>query len=138
MPPGSPFWTGVSDLLAPTYLPRDQVKHHRASPGLAPTEALHAMSRVLLVLPGLDSLAAQSEIWVKKLNESGRGDHLQVERYPKMKHGWTQMPDSWLQDEERKLKAEIYDKTIAYVRDIWTDGEGSTIPSKPEDLDSKF
>jgi acetyl esterase/lipase len=125
MPASSPFWSEVSDLLAPTYLPREAAGHLRASPGLAATEALHDMARVLLVLPGKDSLAEQSEIWVEKLHSGGRGEHLQVERYPEMKHGWTQMPDGWLQDDERELKAEIYNKTVAYVRNMWNQGERS-------------
>jgi acetyl esterase/lipase len=120
MPAGSPFWAGTHDLMAPTYLPRDKAGHLRASPGLAATEALHDMARILLVLPGMDSLAAQSEVWVEKLHSSGRGEHLQVERFPEMKHGWTQMPDGWLQDNERELKTEIFDKTVTYVRNMWT------------------
>jgi acetyl esterase/lipase len=120
MPAGSPFLAQTQDLLAPTYLPRTEAGHHRASPGLAEIEALHDMARVLLVLPGMDSLAAQSEIWVEKLHSGGRGEHLQVERFPEMKHGWTQMPDGWLQDNEKELKAEIFDKTVTYVRNMWT------------------
>jgi acetyl esterase/lipase len=120
MPAASPFLAGTQDLLAPTYLPRDEAGHHRASPGLAGIEALHDMARVLLVLPGMDSLAAQSEVWVEKVHSGGRGEHLQVERFPEMKHGWTQMPDGWLQDNEKELKAEIFDKTVSYVRNVWT------------------
>jgi len=120
MPAGSSFWVETHDLLSTTYLPRDVAGHLRASPGLAPTDALHDMARLLLVLPGMDSLAEQSEVWVEKLHSGGRGEHLQVERFPEMKHGWTQMPDGWLQDNERELKAEIFNKTVTYVRNMWT------------------
>jgi len=120
MAAGSPFWAETHDLLSTTYLPREAAGHFRASPGLAPTDALHDMARVLLVLPGMDSLAEQSEVWVEKLHSDGRGEHLQIERFPEMKHGWTQMPDGWLQDSERELKAEIFSKTVTYVSNMWT------------------
>jgi acetyl esterase/lipase len=120
MPTGSQFWGETHDLLTQTYLPRELAGHFRASPGLASSEALHDKARVLLVLPGMDSLAAQSEAWVEKLHSDGRGEHLQVERFPEMKHGWTQMPDGWLSDNERELKAEIFNKTVTYVRSMWT------------------
>jgi acetyl esterase/lipase len=119
LPVSSPFWSNVSDLLAPTYLPRDQTGHLRASPGLAAISDIHDAARMLLVVPGIDSLAEQSEAWVQKIQENGtRADHLRIERYPTMKHGWTQFPDGWLGEEEKKMKVEIYDKTAELVRRI--------------------
>lgn len=68
--------------LMPTYLPRDQAGHPRASPGLANLrdDGLHAKAKILLVLPELDTLAAQSDVWIKKVEEEGRSGDLTVER----------------------------------------------------------
>ena len=81
---------GVRDKLMPTYLPRDQIGHPRASPSLADLEKVQDQARMLVVLPELDSLSEQSELWGKKVAEAGRGDDLLVERFKGMKHGWTQ------------------------------------------------
>ncbi|KAF2104878.1 alpha/beta-hydrolase [Rhizodiscina lignyota] len=113
------FFSELSDLLAPTYLPRNKAAEPRASPGLADLEGLHAKARMLLVLSGLDSLAEQSETWVKKVQDGGRGDDLKVERYPDMKHGWTQMPESWLNEEEKRTRRQIFTKTVRFTKDIW-------------------
>lgn len=113
------FWSEVSDLLAPTYLPRARAAEPRASPGLADLEGLHMNARMLLVLPGLDDLAEQSEAWVEKVQDGGRGDDLKVERFPTMKHGWTQMPESWLNEEQKQTRRAIFDKTVGFTRDIW-------------------
>ncbi|KAF1982444.1 alpha/beta-hydrolase [Aulographum hederae CBS 113979] len=113
------FWSETSDLLAPTYLPREQAGHPRASPGLADLEGLHDQARMLLVLPSNDSLAHQSEIWVKKVKEHRRGGDLRVERYEDMKHGWTQMPEGWLSDEEKRTRKDIFEKTLEFTRDLW-------------------
>lgn len=65
-----------------TYLPRDQAGHPRASPGLASLrdDGLHTKAKMLLVLPELDTLAAQSDVWIRKVAEEGRADDLTVER----------------------------------------------------------
>lgn len=89
MPIPSGFWAETNDILMPTYLPRFQTSHLRASPGLANTQTdLHSKARMFLVLPSIDNLAHQSEIWVKKVQQEGRGRHLRIERYKGMKHGW--------------------------------------------------
>jgi acetyl esterase/lipase len=124
LPPGNPFWSETSDILAPTYLPRHMAAHPRASPGLASTSGLHPQARMFLVLPGLDSLAEQSETWVRKIQDDGRGEHLKVERYAEMKHGWTQMPDGWLKEREKELKDDCYGKTVEFTRRIWEGDEG--------------
>lgn len=123
MPAG--FWAEVNDILAPSYLPRARSGEPRASPGLADLEGLHEKARMLLVLPGLDSLAEQSETWAKKVQDGGRGDDLKIERFPTMKHGWTQMPESWLNEEQKRTRREIFDKTVAFTRDIWAGKETS-------------
>jgi len=85
-PPGMPttkgFWDETNDKLVPTYLPRDQAGHPRASPGLASIKnGLHPQARMLLVMAEIDTLTEQGEVWVKKVAEEGREEHLVVERY---------------------------------------------------------
>jgi hypothetical protein len=84
------------------------------------------MARCLLVLPQLDTLAEQSETWVEVMQAGGRADDLQVVRFPGMTHGWTQMPDGWLNEEEKQSKTEIFDKTVTFTRGIW-EGDESVI-----------
>lgn len=128
-PPGLPttrsFWRELHDVLAPTYLSRAEAAHPRASPGLADIKdsGLHEQARMLLVLPELDTLAEQSEVWVKKVEEHGRGQHLRVERYTGMKHGWTQMPESWLGPEERKTRLESFEIARDFVKRVWQTGD---------------
>jgi acetyl esterase/lipase len=66
--------------LMPTYLPRDQAGHHRASPGLATLRngGLHEKAKIFLVLPEFDTMAAQSEVWIEKVRDEGRADDLTV------------------------------------------------------------
>ncbi|KAK8237842.1 alpha/beta hydrolase fold-domain-containing protein [Phyllosticta capitalensis] len=121
MPVPSGFWHSSFDVLAPTYLPRDQSAHPRASPGLADIRdgGLHEQARMYLVLPELDTLAEQSESWVKKVQAEGRGTDLKVGRYAGLKHGWTQMPVSWLNEEEMKQREETFQTAVRFVRDTW-------------------
>lgn len=123
-PPGLPIptkgWQDIGDTLMPTYLDRTRASHPRASPGLAPIhEGLHPSARMLLVLPGLDTLAEQSEVWIEKVEREGRASHLRVERFPSMKHGWTQYPESWLSAEERRTREVAFDQAIDFVRGTW-------------------
>ncbi|KAF6232124.1 hypothetical protein HO173_009718 [Letharia columbiana] len=123
-PAGLPVFKGlgadVNDMLMPTYLPRDQAGHPRASPGLADLKGLlHDQARMLLVLPELDSLSEHGEIWVKKVAEAGRGDELIVERFKGMKHGWIQVPESWLSGEEKRTRVEIFDSVLAFTMTAW-------------------
>lgn len=121
LPATKSFWGDSFDVLAPTYLPRDQAAHPRASPGLAELRngGLHEQARMYLVLPELDTLAEQSEVWVKKVDEEGRGKDIKVERFEGMKHGWTQMPVSWLGEEEKKARSETFETAVQFVRDAW-------------------
>jgi acetyl esterase/lipase len=68
--------------LMPTYLPQEQAGHARASPGLATLRdgVLHSKARMLLVLPEFDTLAAQSEVWIEKVEVEGRSSDLTVEK----------------------------------------------------------
>lgn len=101
-PAGLPVFKGlgadVNDMLMPTYLPRDQAGHPRASPGLADLKGLlHDQARMLLVLPELDSLSEHGEIWVKKVAEAERGDELIVDR------GEIQRHETWMDSGAREL-----------------------------------
>lgn len=126
-PPGLNEQTGfiaslqLEDQLMPTYLPRHRAGHPRASPGLAELSngGLHRRARIMLVLPELDSLAEQSEIWIQNVDEEGFGNILRVERFKGMLHGWTQFPDSFLDDKSRELKYKVFQKAVDYVRNIW-------------------
>lgn len=121
LPVAKGFWGDSFDVLSPTYLPRDQAAHPRASPGLANLRdgGLHAQARMYLVLPELDTLAEQSETWVKKVAEEGRMGDMKVERFEGMKHGWTQMPVTWLGEEEKRTRAETFETAVEFVRDAW-------------------
>ncbi|KAL1615692.1 hypothetical protein SLS54_008822 [Diplodia seriata] len=118
------FWGDSFDVLHPTYVPRDQAAHPRASPGLADLRdgGLHPMARMYLVLPELDSLAEQSEAWVKKVAEDGRAGHLRVERFEGMRHGWTQMPVGWLDEEQKRAREVTFETAVEFVRDAWEEG----------------
>jgi len=115
------FFAGLrlEDELMPTYISKEDAKSPRASPGLADVSGIHAQARMQLILPEMDSLNAQSEIWVKKVVQDGRSKHLQVDRIPGVKHGWTQFPDGWLSDEGKKKKVDIFEKTVQFVRKTW-------------------
>lgn len=107
--------------LQPTYLPRDMTAHHRASPGLASliNGGLHPKATMLLVLPEMDTLAEQSATWIRKVEHEGLSDRLTVRRVPGVVHGWTQFPDSWLDDAARKAKTDVFDEARRFARDAW-------------------
>ena len=77
---------------------------------------------MLLVLCSKDTLAEQSDVWVSKVEAEGRGKDLRVERYDE-KHGWTQMPESWLNAAEKRTRSEVFEKTEAFVRACWEGGD---------------
>jgi hypothetical protein len=129
LPAGNPFWQTTSDILAPTYLPRDQAGLPRASPGLADIDGLHPMARMKLVLCGLDSLAEQSEAWVEKIATHHRVKDLRIVRYQDRRHGWTQMPDGWLDEDEKRQKDDIDDKPITFTRGLWEGNESVLQPT---------
>lgn len=126
LPVSKGLWADVNDKLMPTYLPRDQAGDPRASPGLADLKGLHDQARMLLVLPELDSLSEQSEIWVKKVMEAGRGKDLIVERFKGMKHGWTQMPESWLSVGEKRTRTEVFDSVVTSTDIMWENAKGKS------------
>jgi len=105
----------------PTYLPRNMAGHPRASPGLAKIKdgGLHSKAKMFLVLPEMDTLASQSDTWIEKIKDEGRKADLSVERVRGVVHGWTQFPDSWLMDEHRKLKMDVFNKARDFVAKAW-------------------
>ncbi|KAG9243281.1 alpha/beta hydrolase fold-domain-containing protein [Calycina marina] len=111
----------LESTLMPTYLPRDQAGHPRASPGLAKIRdgGLHDRVKMLLILPEMDTLAEQSHIWVSKVAEEGRASDLTVEEVKGVVHGWTQFPDSWLTEEHQKLKLDMFNKARDFIAQAW-------------------
>jgi acetyl esterase/lipase len=113
-PPGA-FAASLSGLSS-TYLPTDMRSHPRASPGLADLRTgLHPRTRFLLILPELDSLAQQSEVWIRRMKDEGKEDQLTVERARGMRHGWTQFPELFLTEEEIRKKNEIFDRAVRFI-----------------------
>lgn len=121
--------------LMPTYLPRDQANLPRASSGLADIkdDGLHEDAKMLLVLPEMDTLAAQSDVWIEKVANEGRSSDLSIESersrsvssstlpykegsyLSTIRSSWTQFLDSWLSDDHRKLKEQVFDESRRFV-----------------------
>lgn len=125
----------LESTLMPTYLPREEAGHPRASPGLV-QGGLHKQAKMLLILPEFDTLAEQSQVWIEKVRKEGRGSDLQVEKIKGVVHGWTQFPDSWLSPEDKQKKVEIFEKAREFVESAWTaaspglktDSDPATVP----------
>jgi len=110
---------GITDTLTPTYLPRDESAQLRASPGLADAaKYLHKNAKSLLILTEIDTLAEQSQAWVKHIHDSSRADDVVV-RSVNFKHGYTQMPDSWLKPDELASKREEYKAASDFAKKHW-------------------
>ena len=127
-PPGLAAPTGffarlkLESELMPKYLPPFKRHHPRASPGLASLAegGLHQKAKVLLILPELDSLSSSSMVWVKKVEEAGRLDDLQVISVPKVTHGWTQFPDGFLKDnDQREKKFQAFQAAREFLQKHW-------------------
>lgn len=114
----------IETELMPKYLPKAMRAHPRASPGLADIRdgGLHDKARMLLILPELDSLSEQSNVWVNKVRDDGRGSDLEVVSVKGEMHGWTQFPDGMIKSEEsRRRKYECFDRAEEFVRQWWYD-----------------
>ncbi|KIX97374.1 uncharacterized protein Z520_06826 [Fonsecaea multimorphosa CBS 102226] len=117
----------IEKELMPTYLPPEKRCHPRASPGLADIRpkngpenfGLHPKAKMLLILPQFDSLNAQSLTWIQKVRDEGRGEDLVVEEVKGVVHGWTQFPDSWISEPERKLKLDAFRRARVFLEDYW-------------------
>lgn len=112
---------GLEQHLMRTYLPADQVMEPRASPGLAEigNGGLHDKARFLMVLAEKDSLSGQNEIWARKMSEAGRKDHVVVQKFLGVVHGWTQFPDSWLDAAGLASKFEAHGRAVEFMRGVW-------------------
>ncbi|KAI9724197.1 MAG: hypothetical protein M1828_003942 [Chrysothrix sp. TS-e1954] len=120
LPEGSKWWSNVGDLLQPSYLPLDAASHPRASPGLANVRTmLHTQARVHLVLAELDTLTSQGVTWTTEMKAHGRGNDVTVDQYKGMKHGWTQFPESFLKDDERRARDDAWEKSIQFLKNCW-------------------
>jgi len=109
----------ITDTLTPTYLPRNECAQLRASPGLAnAAKYLHKNAKCLLILTEIDTLAEQSQAWVKHIHDSSRADDVVV-RSVNFKHGYTQMPDSWLKPDELASKREEYKAASDFAKKHW-------------------
>ena len=133
-PPGLDAPTGffarmkIESELMPKYMPVAQRGHPRASPGLAYMDGLHPKAKMMLILPELDSLSHQSMIWVKKVEDEGRKDDLEVVRVPGVMHGWTQFPDGWIKSEQEKMKKyAVFAGAREFVRKFWEDEPASAV-----------
>ncbi len=138
-------WRIEAELM-PTYLPPDKRAHPRASPGLADvtppndasttaastTAGLHPRAKLFLVLPQFDSLHRQSLTWIDKVRRQGRGDDLVVEHVPGVRHGWTQFPDAWLDDEAKRRKYEVFQKAREFVQACWDNSSARPVEAKAE------
>ena len=78
-------------------------------------ECLHARAKILLVLPEIDSLAQQSEVWVEKIKDEGRDEQLSVVRVMGMRHGWTQYPELFLKADEKVKKDMAFGAAVGFV-----------------------
>lgn len=106
--------------LMPTYLPRGQIEHLRASPALADVkDGLHKRAKCLLLLAEKDSLSTQNEVWAKKAVDAGRDKDVSILKFLGVVHGWCQFPTSWLDGTARTKKYEAHNKAVEFVRDHW-------------------
>ena len=106
--------------LMPTYLPREQTTHLRASPALADVAGgLHRKAKCLLLLAEKDSLSIQNEVWVKRAIEAGRKEDVSIQKFMGVVHGWTQFPDQWLDSSALSTKYEAHNKAVEFVQGHW-------------------
>jgi acetyl esterase/lipase len=76
---------------------------------------LHPRARILLILPELDSLAQQSEAWIRRMRDEGKEEQLTIERARGMRHGWTQFPEVFLTEEEIRTKNEVFRRAVRFI-----------------------
>lgn len=122
LPASKGWWAELNDMLAPSYLPRAKANEWRASPGLAPIEtSLHKKARIQFVLAEVDALTPQNDEWISKAAQAGRADDIWVNRYEDQTHGWTQIPETVLNSEQRRTREDAFSRTVAFIRNTWAD-----------------
>jgi len=124
LPASKGWWAELNDMLAPSYLPRSKAGQYRASPGLAPIEtSLHKQARVQFVLAENDALTPQNDEWISKASRAGRSDDIIVDRYEDQTHGWTQIPETVLNAEQRRTREDAFRRTVAFIENTWAGNE---------------
>ena len=124
LPASKGWWAELNDMLAPSYLPRGKAGEFRASPGLAPIEThLHKQARIQFVLAEVDALTPQNDEWISKASRAGRSDDVIVNRYEDQTHGWTQIPETVLNSEQRRTREDAFRRTVAFIRNTWAGDE---------------
>lgn len=62
---------------------------------------------------------------------------LEVLRYEGQKHGWTQMPEGWLDAEARKTRLDAFEKSIKFVRRLWEERERSEMEEAVREVEDE-
>ncbi|PWN38550.1 alpha/beta-hydrolase [Meira miltonrushii] len=104
-------WIGKTLLNA--YLPQEFVSHLRATMKHATLDCMHPATRALLILPQIDTLSEQSEVWQDSMG------HVRVHRIEKMSHGFTTFPDSFIDEKTRAAKKLVMDQALLYVIEMF-------------------
>ena len=60
-------------------------------------------------------MAHQSEVWIGKMKDEAMEEQLTIERVRGMRHGWTQFPDLFLNEDEIRKKNEIFERAVRFV-----------------------
>ncbi|KAI9717472.1 MAG: hypothetical protein M1828_007171 [Chrysothrix sp. TS-e1954] len=104
----------IETILTPTYLHEEDRNHPRANPGLMSTGNLHDRARIFLVLPEYDTLAVQSEAWVKKMEDEGQADIMRVHRSPGQGHAFCNIPEKFVNEATLKEKLDTYEDMMSF------------------------
>ena len=114
----------IETHLTPRYLREEDRDHPRANPGLIPTTDLHDRARIFLVLPEYDTLAVQSETWVRKMKDEGQGHRIRVHRSPGQSHAFCNIPEKFVNEETLKEKMNVYEDMMNF----WDECLGEQLP----------
>jgi acetyl esterase/lipase len=134
LPASKGWWSELNDMLAPSYLPRAKAGEYRASPGLAPIETcLHKQARIQFVLAEIDALTPQNDEWISKASRAGRSNDILVNRYEGQTHGWTQIPETVLNSEQRRTREDAFRRTVAFIRSTWAKDDMSLLRIDTQD-----
>ncbi|MCO5566272.1 hypothetical protein L7F22_019948 [Adiantum nelumboides] len=131
------------NALKPTNTSSSTQKRTSAAVKHATLDCMHLASRALLILPKIDTLSEQSEVWVEALDAAnklsvspekdgsmigkplllkGKQDsmgHVRVHRIEKMTHGFTTFPDSFIDEKTRAAKKLVMDQALDYVIEMF-------------------
>lgn len=107
----------------------------------ATLDCMHPAARALLILPQMDTLSEQSEVWVEALDAAGKlvvsseddgsligeplhcpddkGARVRVHRIKGMSHGFTTYPDSFIDEQTRAAKKLVMEQARQFVVNMW-------------------